>query len=313
MSRNKVGKYQQKQIGQSVMMVSGRKKPAAKRAPTKPHHVFVSYARSNEVAVQTIVSRLRGWGYRLWLDQYDIAAGADWRKRIAEAIRQADAFLLMISRTAVTSRMVNWELGVAEENKVQVIPVVLQATKLPRSLSRRLDGLNQISFTKDRYRGSTKLVEALGGIRGGIPRIPGDTRYPALRENSRVIVEIIRFLQDVMPEGGNAIFTGGTDWDYYVQLAISPGEAEVYGEAVGNLNLTRTRRLNGRQIEKLAALGWEAPNKKSSGNFHRTWQVRLDTDRALVAGEMMRTFLEVYNHMVGDSLGTEVQTSGNTR
>jgi TIR domain/T3SS (YopN, CesT) and YbjN peptide-binding chaperone 3 len=270
-------------------------------------HVFVSYARANEIAVQAIVSRLQAWGYRVWLDQYDLQAGEIWQKNIENAIRGAEAFLLMMSPAAAKSKMVEWELGLAERNKVRVIPVVIQSGSFSGRLKGRLDALHHISFLKDRHRGATALVEALGGLRGTIPRIPGDTEYPAIRENARMIVESVRFVQEVANDGGNAIFYGGTDWSYYVQLAMQPNDPKVYGEAVSNANLKRSYRLTAEQIEKLHGLGWEKPNKTSAGNYHKTWQVRLDKDRGLVAGEAMHTFLDVYHHYLGERLKIELQ------
>jgi hypothetical protein len=153
-------------------------------------------------------------------------------------------------------------------------------------------------------------VEALGGVRGGIPRIPGDEKFPAIRENARMISETIRFLMEVTVDGGNLILYGGINWAYYVQFAIRPGRSEIYGEAVGNENLTAARALDAGQIEQLLALGWEPPDNSSSGNHRRTWTVVLDNDRALVAGDVMRTFLDVFKHYRGEPLNIELQLTG---
>ena len=78
------------------------------------------------------------------------------------------------------------------------------------------------------------MVEALGGIRGAVARLLGDRDHPASRENGTLIAEVIRFLQNVKPNGSHAILRGGPNSAYRIQLTVMRGGRMVRGEVDSN-------------------------------------------------------------------------------
>jgi hypothetical protein len=272
-------------------------------APT----VFMSYAHANEERVRTVASRLRGWGYKVWIDQIDLDPGSDWRAAIEETIPAVDYFVLALSRSSAKSEMVEWELDVAERAGTKIVPIVFGSGKVGAALGDRLGSLHQISFSTSNERGMAALVEALGGIRNDQPVLADEVEFPAIGQNTRMVAELVRFLQETSSTGGAVIFYGGRDDDYFVQLLVMPSEAEVYGEAVGNDNLEGDALLDQRQLAALENLGWGDPSADSYGNHRRVWLADSDRGRALIAGDVMQTFLEVFDHPKGGRLRFELQ------
>ena len=269
--------------------------------------IFISYSRANSDRVQTVARRLRGWGYAVWLDQFDLEAGADWRSAIQKAIKQADFLVLAHSRSSVKSDMVEWELELAQQAGTRIIPIDFGARKSDTVVSGHLEKLHHISFKKGNDRGMAALVEALGGIRNDEPYLPGDFNFPEIGENTRAIAELVRFLQEFSFCGGVVELKGGEDWQYYIEFHVMTSISEVNGWAVGNANLKANDVLDENQLTKLETLGWVQPTAKSHGDFEKVWFVNSARSRALMAGEIMRTFLDVYGHLKGEQLELHVQ------
>jgi hypothetical protein len=54
---------------------------------------FISYARLDRGKVYREVDRLKGEGYRLWIDKADIIASDEWLATIRQAIRSCSRYL----------------------------------------------------------------------------------------------------------------------------------------------------------------------------------------------------------------------------
>src|SRR5262245_14793484 len=73
-------------------------------AETKPIHIFLRHASEDKVAVEAIYDRLKGVGYKPWLDKKDLLPGQRWRLEIPKAIRASDYILIFLSNTSVAKR-----------------------------------------------------------------------------------------------------------------------------------------------------------------------------------------------------------------
>jgi TIR domain/T3SS (YopN, CesT) and YbjN peptide-binding chaperone 3 len=272
----------------------------------KPH-LFVSYARRDREAVDWIASRLEDSGYTVWIDRTGILGGTPWQRVIPREIRNAEAVLLMLTPDAAQSEWVRREFFYARRHRIRVVPVLVRPTELPPELEKPLRKIQTVTLWKRRQKGFADLLAALGGLRGVAAQAPGALDQTALRENTRVVSELLRFLQTVAFRGGNAIFNGGNDWAYYIQFSCSRDDVEIYAEAVGNQNLEAPYLLGDKQIARLLELNWEKPDKRSAGNYPRVWEARSDHDRTVIAGVVMRTFLDVYEHLWGEDLEVAIQ------
>jgi hypothetical protein len=270
-------------------------------------HLFISYSRKDGAVVRWVASRLEMSGYTVWIDRTDIVGGARWERVIPREIRNAEVVLAMLTPNAAQSEWVRREFFYALRKRIPIIPILVRPAELAPEMEKHVSKLQTVVLWNRRRRGFEDLLAALGGLRGIAAQVPGGLDQGALHENTRLISELLRVMQTVLFGYSHVIFTGGTDWEYYVQLQCIRDQAEVYGEAVGNENLPVPYRLSRDQITTLTNLSWEKPDKTSGGNFRRVWEARSDHDRTVIAGITMRTFLEVYEHPIGEELQLEVR------
>ena len=73
-------------------------------AETKPIQIFLCHASEDKEAVIAIYDRLKGLGYKPWLDKKDLLPGQCWRSEIPKAIRASDYILIFLSKTSVAKR-----------------------------------------------------------------------------------------------------------------------------------------------------------------------------------------------------------------
>lgn len=97
-------------------------------------HVFVSYSRADLELVQDFASGLQERGVSLWLDDLNLTPSANWDLTIDQAIQSCQAFLVVLSPSAVSSSEVQSELRMALDEKKPLVPVMLAECRIPRYL-----------------------------------------------------------------------------------------------------------------------------------------------------------------------------------
>jgi predicted ATPase len=108
----------------------------ADRAP----YIFISYASADRERVLEIVGVLREAGISCWLDQHGIEGGANWARRIAEAIEGCTAMVLASSATSLASRNVRQEVALAWKYARPYLPLLLDTTPIPQEIEYYLEG-----------------------------------------------------------------------------------------------------------------------------------------------------------------------------
>jgi hypothetical protein len=272
-------------------------------------HLFISYARKDSEVVRWVASRLEASGYAVWMDRAELLGGTPWQRIIPREIRSAEALLLMLTPNAVHSEWVRREFFYALRKRIRIIPIVVKPAEPGPEMQKHLSKIQTVVLWNRRRNGFADLLKALGGLRGLAAQVPEALDQAAVKDNTRLIAELLHLMQTVLFGNSHAIFTGGNDWAYYIQFQCIRDEPEVYAEAVGNKNLQAPYQLNRDKITMLVNLKWEEPDKMSSGNYRRVWEARSDDDRTTIAGELMRTFLEVYDHPPAEELQLEVNFS----
>ena len=99
--------------------------------------VFVSYARLDQDFVLQLAQALKERGVSIWIDQWDIPAGANWDRSIDDAIRNSNKFLIVLSPAATASENageVGGELRRALEQHKEIVPVLYRPCEIPRQL-----------------------------------------------------------------------------------------------------------------------------------------------------------------------------------
>lgn len=87
--------------------------------------IFISYSRIDELFVAAeLVPWLESRGIPVWIDRRGIVPGEMWRNSLDEAILDASAVLLIITRASIKSDYVKYEWAYAMGAGIPVIPVI---------------------------------------------------------------------------------------------------------------------------------------------------------------------------------------------
>ena len=182
--------------------------------PGTATNIFVSYGRADS---QPLAIRLRddlqAMGYSVWLDLDDIAGGANWSKKIEDAIAHCHVMLALMSPHSYQSQWCRAEQLRATRMGKRIIPLyVIPGTDVPL----HLEHLNYLDFsTTQQY--DDKFRDLLSDITAGAAfQQPGSeqkmhgTRSPFkksrqhpranYRDEKRTAPAFRRYLQDLRQE-----------------------------------------------------------------------------------------------------------------
>ena len=90
--------------------------------------VFISYAHSDEALVQKIVAILKEAGLEVWDDTREILPGDNWAEQVAQALKESEAMVVLLTPEATRSRWLRHEIeyALAEERySKRLIPVLV--------------------------------------------------------------------------------------------------------------------------------------------------------------------------------------------
>jgi hypothetical protein len=102
--------------------------------PPKTRRFFASYSHEDREVVEEIVKLMVASGASVFRDT-EIPLGKRWRVVLDQSLRDADAVVLFWSKNAGGSVEVEREWRQALALKKDVIPVILDSSKLPRQLA----------------------------------------------------------------------------------------------------------------------------------------------------------------------------------
>jgi hypothetical protein len=133
-------------------------------------HVFLSYARHDQVFADRLVAALEGRGVNVWVDREDIPGGAAWESAIVEALSSSSAVLVVLSPASVTSEYVPKELSLAEKYDRPIVPILYEAWEASPDASAvkrvefQLAGVQYVDFAGQPFEHAlTALLRALSG------------------------------------------------------------------------------------------------------------------------------------------------------
>ena len=137
-----------------------------------PAHIFISYRHwePDSTLAHTFADALKKAEHGVFIDT-GIRWGADWVKRIREALEKTDYLLVLLSREAADSEMVVEEVMIARELAQQRngVPIILPvrisfpfSEPLPYHLSAYLRTIQQEQWNGDED--TARLIDQLGGI-----------------------------------------------------------------------------------------------------------------------------------------------------
>jgi hypothetical protein len=134
-------------------------------------HIFVSYAHEDRTFAKGLNRRLRASHQIPWQDRTNLLGGDNYQVAIDQALRTAEALVVVMSPHATKSQYVTYEWAFALGAGVLVIPVVKKATT-PHP---RLSTIQYIDFTAGRGAPFVDLLKALptrsSKVKDGGPQI----------------------------------------------------------------------------------------------------------------------------------------------
>jgi TolB-like protein/Tfp pilus assembly protein PilF len=92
-------------------------------------HLFLSYARPDRARAEKLIAALEKHGYELWWDAR-LEGGSTFADSIADALKKADAVLVLWSQSSITSDWVRDEAAVGRDRR-RLVPLSLDGVEPP--------------------------------------------------------------------------------------------------------------------------------------------------------------------------------------
>lgn len=124
--------------------------------------VFISYSREDSEVAHQITEVLERGGHKPWIDN-QLVPGQRWKEKIEQAIVSCDAFLILLSPTALKSEYCRWEYLTAIEKAKPIFPVIVKPIDF--NYPEALADLANIQFV-DMSNGmnATNTASLIGGV-----------------------------------------------------------------------------------------------------------------------------------------------------
>src|SRR5262245_12560484 len=92
--------------------------------PHVPKHVFISYARGDQVYVDWLARYVSDAGFEVWYDR-SIESGSSFGERIQSALESSAAVIAVLTPAAVASKWVLREISYADQHNIPLVPLLL--------------------------------------------------------------------------------------------------------------------------------------------------------------------------------------------
>jgi tetratricopeptide (TPR) repeat protein len=158
--------------------------------------VFLSYDRDDASRAKPLAMALERAGHAVWWD-FHIKGGAQYSKAIDEALKAADAVVVLWSRSSVESAWVRDEAAAGRDSG-RLIPIQIDGTETPLGF-RQFQNLD-FSRWKGRSRSSEfrqlmSAIDDLAGASASEPaRVPGDRRRFSVSQRPLLVGLVIMAL-----------------------------------------------------------------------------------------------------------------------
>src|SRR5688572_12225611 len=113
-------------------------------------HIFISYSKLNKEYADALKNFLQEQGFDVWIDDR-IDTGDRWWKVIAKAIRECNAFLVVMTPEAYESEWVENECMLARQLKKPVFPLLLSGENWDLFVSIQFHDVTGGSMPKDDF------------------------------------------------------------------------------------------------------------------------------------------------------------------
>lgn len=127
-------------------------------------HLFISYSHDDSPLVDRLRRDLEAHGARIWIDHERLTPGAaDWDASVRKGISESYTVIYVASPSAVRSRYVKSELGLAEVSSIAIIPFWIVGDSWPMVAPLSLGMTQHLDARGAKYAGAlVELVKAVG-------------------------------------------------------------------------------------------------------------------------------------------------------
>lgn len=135
--------------------------------------IFISFANQDSATANRLCSVLEEKGRECWIAPRDIIPGQDYAGLITRAVREADAFILILSKSSYRSAHVLNELSLAFDQRLNIIPYSIDSSKMEDAFSYYLATKHRIESGGDFEKDMESIMMALshGSAASPLPMI----------------------------------------------------------------------------------------------------------------------------------------------
>jgi len=98
---------------------------------SKGNYAFISYSNKDLDSVIALANELERKGFYIWLDKWYLEPGQDWTRNLEKAIKNAGAFIVILTPNSVDAQAVRNEIVTAQDEGLPIIPVRMKECDVP--------------------------------------------------------------------------------------------------------------------------------------------------------------------------------------
>lgn len=163
------------------------------------NRVFISYSSKDRGFVATITENLQLMKINIWFDKFEMPSPTDRsysdefiRNKLSDGIYSARAVIVLVDDFSLDSRWVQYELSIARERDVQIIPIIHY--ELSKGLPPDIESLTPLNFRSGFLTALAELCQRLNPNMRTLPRLGVQT---ALVRGSRNLDTGISFTDHI--------------------------------------------------------------------------------------------------------------------
>lgn len=272
--------------------------PSTVRSGDRQMEVFICYSSHDRQKALTIRAALTEAGISVWQDIDRLRAGARFGIELQQAIRRADAVVVLASKAATARPWVENEVHFAVEERKPIVPLLLEpdVTKMMAIFS-----LHHIHMYRDWGEGLQKMIERLREVKSGevgaVPLSPPSVPPSIGRPGA---------LPPISPDADPFIYGTAVPPESFV------GRKGVLNEVrnrIGHqLTMQALSLVANRRMGKTSLLRYIAENHRElfpSGHQYAAVYVDAMDPRAHTCGGFMRILRRNMKHQLGRELWSE--------
>ena len=123
--------------------------------------VFISYKSEEAREAHWVAGKLEEAGFSCWIAPDSIPGGSSYAEQIPRAIREADAFVLILSSRAQSSKWIPREIDQAINEEKTILPFVIEDCTLNDAFRCYLANVQSYEAWKDKNKAMEAMIREM--------------------------------------------------------------------------------------------------------------------------------------------------------